>query len=503
MQKFEVPKDPFLKIVGVEPLSAYCKSRTILDRLKLKENCVKALVTGAGGFVGKAVVEHLLSRGYEVRGMVRNDSAAQELATLGAEAVRGDLKDESSLSSAVKDIDCVFHIAALFRQAGLPSSEFHRVNVEGTQSLLDASIAAGVKKFIHCSTVGVHGHIESPPANEEAPYNPGDAYQESKTEGEKVVLRYLREGKISGSVIRPAMIYGPRDTRTLKLFKMIAKRRFFYVGSGTALVHFVDVRDLAESFRLAAEADAANGEVFIIAGKTSLPLNKLVGIVSSLMGVPEPWLHLPVSPMQALGSLCEAICTPFHINPPLYRRRVDFYTKERSFDCTKAERVLGFHPSQSLVEELSDIIESYIEDGSIEPMLVRKPSAILRDLEGKISGWDSKAEAVYGWSRGQVLGSVSHSVFATQFPDDLASINSELRNRGVWEGQLIHRDRDGRELKVESKWKLVKLCKSKEPLVLELNKPSCSDQWKNKIVDQICWFGNSLLGYSTAQAGAF
>jgi dihydroflavonol-4-reductase len=336
------------------------------------------LVTGASGFTGGVVTDLLLKRGKSVRALVRDESKAEVLRKRGVDVVVGDLNNEDALIAAVQHVGCILHIAALFRQAGLPSSEFYRVNVEGTRLLIDKAASAGVRKMVHCSTTGVHGHIENPPGDENTPYNPGDHYQRSKVEGEKLFLKAVKEGKIRGSVIRPAMIYGPGDTRTLKIFKPIANRTFFYVGKGDALVHFIDVRDLAESFLLASESEDVNGEVFIIAGETSLPLCELASTIAELMGVPKPWLHLPVKPMQLLGSCCEAICTPLKIPPPIFRRRVDFFTKDRCFDTTKAQRILGFKPKQNLVDELSDIIERYKQSGDISVQLTRQPGVGLR-----------------------------------------------------------------------------------------------------------------------------
>lgn len=323
----------------------------------------KILVTGAGGFVGGQLVRELVSRGAAVRAMVRHPDKAGFLKDLGVELVQANMKEAASLARAVEGVGGVCHIAALFREAGLPDSEYHKVNVEGTQSLLEAAIAAGVRRFIHCSTVGVLGHIENPPADENTPYNPGDVYQRSKMEGEKIALDYFRSGRISGVVIRPAMIWGPGDTRTLKMFRMIARGRFFYVGRGRASVHFIDVRDLARAFVLALEHDERHGEIYIIAGRQALPLRSLAEAIASRLAVRPPRLCLPVKPMQWLGSACEALCTPLGISPPLYRRRVDFYTKSRSFNGTKAERDLGFRPAQGLVEEVGDIIEDYKERG--------------------------------------------------------------------------------------------------------------------------------------------
>lgn len=320
------------------------------------------LVTGANGFVGRYLVDRLTEEGHRVRAMIRDPGKADDLKHKCVEVLVGDMTDPESLARAVQGVRGVYHIAALFRQDA-PERLFHEVNAEGVRRLLEVSVAAGVARFVHCSTVGVLGDIQEPPADEKTPYSPGDKYQRSKMEGEKIALSYFQAGKISGVVIRPAMIYGPGDTRTLKLFKMIARRRFFYVGGGEASVHWIDVRDLARSFILAMAKETLNNEVYIIAGKQAVTLKEMVELVARDLHVAPPKLHLPVRPMQWLGSLCEAICNPLKIQPPIFRRRVDFYTKSRSFDASKAERDLGFIPAKTFVEEIRDILQDYKERG--------------------------------------------------------------------------------------------------------------------------------------------
>lgn len=316
------------------------------------------LVTGAAGFVGSQLVRHLRECGDPVRAMVRRGSTSR-IDLPDVEVVEGDLRDEASLARAVDGVGAVYHIAALFRQAGLRDADFFDVNASGTERLLQASITAGVKRFIHCSTVGVLGHVADPPADETTPYNPGDVYQRSKVEGEKIALDYFRQERIWGVVIRPAMIYGPGDTRTLKLFRMINRRRFFYVGKGDAYVHFVDVRDLARAFRLAMMREHLNGGIYIAVGSRAIILREMVDLVARKLDVPPPRLHLPVRPMQIAGTLCEAICKPVGIEPPIFRRRVDFFTKSRYFDGSKAGRELEFVPAQNFEQEIDDIIASY------------------------------------------------------------------------------------------------------------------------------------------------
>lgn len=424
------------------------------------------LVTGAAGFVGSHLVKDLLALGLPVRALVRNSSQGDTLSRLGADIVVGDIRDAKKMLAVTEGVQGVFHIAALFRQAGVPGKEYFDVNLEGTRNLLDAAVACGAPRFIHCSTVGVHSHITTPPADENAPYNPADLYQTSKMQGELLALEYFRSGKLPGVVLRPAMIYGPGDMRTFKLFKMIANKRFFYVGKGHATVHFIDVRDLVRAFRLAMEHARINNQVYIIAGRQALPLNEFTTMVAEEFGVDAPWLKVPVIPMQMLGSICEAVCKPFRINPPIFRRRVDFFTKSRWFTSEKAKRELGFVPAQSLREEISDIANWYMSEGLISTksrdqnylltneLIHPRPSLFIRNINGEIDFWDKSAEKRYGWSPDQAIGSVSHELLNTVFPSQLEDINSELLKKASWSGRLIHTRRDGSKIEVQSRWDL-------------------------------------------------
>lgn len=326
------------------------------------------LVTGANGFVGSNLVMHLLSKGYHVRAMVRSAQKGTLLKNAGAEVVEASLEDCESLLTACEGCAGVFHIAALFNQAGIPESRFFEINVEGTRHVFEAAIAAGVGRVIHCSTNGVHGDIKMCPATETAPYAPCDEYQRSKVEGERVALGYYEAKKIPGVVIRPAMIYGPGDTRLFKIFKLIEQGRFFYAGSGNVWCHFIDVRDLANAFTLAMEHDEINAEAFLIAGERPIMLKDAANMIADELKVRRPWLHVPVKPLQIAGSLCEAVCSRIGVQPLLYRRRVDFFIKNRCFDTRKARQMLGFEPARSFESELKDVIDWYRSRGLLRSL---------------------------------------------------------------------------------------------------------------------------------------
>jgi nucleoside-diphosphate-sugar epimerase len=309
----------------------------------------KVLVTGANGFTGSTLCRHLLARGDQVVALVRPSAKLDLLAGQNVQIVKGDLALDGQIpAEALRNVEIVYHIAALYRQEGATRDVFFKVNVAGTHRLLDAARRAGVERFVHCSTGGVHGHIRNPPADENAPFRPGDWYQETKLEGERLALAFGAKHALPVSVIRPSPIYGPGDMRFLKLFKSIKKGTFWMIGDGKPLYHFVYVDDLAQGFLLAGEKEQAIGEVFIICGPEYVSIGKLVEMISQQVGRPVRKHHIPVWPVMTAAKACKQICTAMGIEPPLYPRRLDFFIKDRAFDCGKAKALLGYKPQVDL-----------------------------------------------------------------------------------------------------------------------------------------------------------
>ena len=138
---------------------------------------MRVALTGASGYTGGRLLEVLQARGDDVRAMVRAPSVTDRLRSSGATLVEGDLTSRDALDRLVEGADAVVHVAAVFRTAGHPDAYYRDVNVGGTERLLEAAAGAGVRRFVHTSTVGVHGHVADPPAHETAPVAPGDVYQ--------------------------------------------------------------------------------------------------------------------------------------------------------------------------------------------------------------------------------------------------------------------------------------------------------------------------------------
>jgi nucleoside-diphosphate-sugar epimerase len=321
---------------------------------------MRALVTGATGFTGSAVCRRLVHEGADVTAFVRSVERAEPLRKLGVDCRKVDITDPDDVERSFGTFDVVFHIAALYRTEKTDRSEFTRVNVDATRNLLNSAKRNGAGRFIHCSTVGVHGRIDDPPAAEDYRFRPEDHYQGSKLAGELLARSYFATG-LPGAVVRPAGIYGPGDLRFLKLFKGVQSRWFPMIGSGQTLYHFTYIDDLVEGFMLAGTHPRALGEVITIGGSEHTTVGQFVNEIAAALGCPPPRFRIPAWPVQAAAVLCETVCRPLGIEPPLYQRRLEFFTLDRAFTIAKARTLLGYDPKVGMSEGIARTAAWYRE----------------------------------------------------------------------------------------------------------------------------------------------
>ena len=326
------------------------------------ETDTPVLIIGATGFAGGALAKRLRDQGRPVRAMVRPSSDTTALKAMGAELVEGDITDPAAVDRAVAGSSTVYNFASPFRSATPTLEYFRKVNRDGALHVAEAVQKHGVPRYVHCSTIGVHGHVQEIPCTETSPFNPGDDYQDTKLEAE-VALQEMIKGGLPAVIMRPASMYGPGDTRMLKMFRMVKKGSWFTVGDGSAWFHPAYIDDLTAGFQLCGEHPDAVGEVFIMAGPEPIHLRDLVKRVAESMDAPYPTRRVPLGPMLMAARACEAICKPFGIEPPLYERRVRFFTNDRNFDDSKARRVLGYEPRTPLPEGLKRTADWYAANG--------------------------------------------------------------------------------------------------------------------------------------------
>jgi dihydroflavonol-4-reductase len=328
-----------------------------------RNNNLKVALTGASGYTGGYLLKALRTRGDEVSVLVRPGSRADAPRDAGVLVVSGDLLDSSALGRLVEGADAVVHVAAVYRTAGHSDAYYRDINVGGTERLLEAAAQAGVRRFVHTSTVGVHGHVEHPPADENAPFAPGDIYQQTKAEAETRALELGRRHGLAIAVVRPGAIYGPGETRLLKLFRAIARGLYVVVGSGKPFYHPVYIDDLVTGFLLALDRPEAVGQAFIVAGPRYVSQSELAALIARATGGRVFPFRIPAAPLQWAGDVCERVFVPLGLEPPLHRRRVDFWVKSRAFSIDKARKVLGYAPQVDLEEGLARTVAAYRQVG--------------------------------------------------------------------------------------------------------------------------------------------
>ncbi|MGC8666581.1 MAG: hopanoid-associated sugar epimerase [Chthonomonadales bacterium] len=311
------------------------------------------LITGAGGFVGGHVVRSFLEHGYSVRAFVRPSSRTDHLTALDVPLVYGDLRDPSSLSSALCGCSVLVHVAADYRLWARRPSELYSSNVDGTRSLLRAALEAGVERVVYTSTVGTLGiPKDGKPGTEDTPVSLKDMvghYKRSKFLAEEEVRRFYAEHRLPIVIVNPSTPVGEEDAKPSPTGKMIVDflrgRMVAYIDTG---LNLVDVRDVSEGHVLALERGIP-GQRYIL-GNRNLTLRGIFHMLAAVTGLPAPKVRLPYWVAYAAGwvdTLVEGGLLGHEPSIPL--EGVRMARKRMFFDASRAVRELGL--PQSPVEE--------------------------------------------------------------------------------------------------------------------------------------------------------
>lgn len=327
---------------------------------------MKIAVTGATGFIGLNLCKHLVDSGHEVVAIVRDATKAKSLLPDNAEIRLGDIRDRQSLSKGFEGCGGVMHLAALFNHPEGTWEDYRETNVTAVEHVIEAAKEVGVKRVVHCSTVGVAVGKGTAPYDENSPYNPPkwDKYETTKCEGEKVALGYAKESNQPEIVIiRPAQVYGPGDKNKAKFYKMVKKG--VLINPGKTLKHLIYVDDLSYAFELAMTKDDIHGEVFTIAGDEITPLKELILIVAETLGVEKPKVYIPSTSIVVLATVVEKVFNAMGKKPPIFRRSMDFFRKSVCFNSQKAKEILNFESHTSVREGVKATAEWYRQEGLI------------------------------------------------------------------------------------------------------------------------------------------
>ena len=322
---------------------------------------MKILITGGTGFVGRYLVRELLSKENFCRLLIRPKSNIEGLPNENRiELWQGDITRQDTLKDIAKDIDYVYHLAAVGHVSAISEEaykDFIRVNVQGTKNLIMECAGSNIKKFVHFSSTAAMGLIKNKLTNETDVPQPVTPYQKSKLESEKMAFSLGKRYKVPTVVIRPCMIYGINGKgEFLKICRLMSKGLFPKVGLGKNLTPLVHVSDVVQGAIKAAEKGIP-GEVYLIASEHSIELSELRNIVMKALGKGAFYPFVPVWAMFFAAWFLEQTARVTGKPPIVTRRNIASTVWDREFSIEKARKDLGYNPQVSFQEGIIETVQ--------------------------------------------------------------------------------------------------------------------------------------------------
>lgn len=318
---------------------------------------MKALITGATGFIGSHLVDRLIERGDEVRALVRSGSDVAYLEGRGVELARGDITEPASLPPAVDGVEAVYHFAAQVSDWG-PWREFRSVTIEGTRNLLKAAARASVARFLHVSSDAVYAHrylgkrmTEDTPL--ETRFTWWDYYRRSKLAAERLARRYHDDGRLAVTAVRPGVVLGERDRATLPgVVGFLRSKSAAYMGGGRNRLPCVYAGDVAAGCVLAATTDKAAGQAYNLVSHETVTQRDMFEAIAEETGLTPPKRAMPLPLAYSVGFAMElaSVLTGRRSRPSLTRFAVTLIGADYLEDAGKAESELGWRAQTPMRE---------------------------------------------------------------------------------------------------------------------------------------------------------
>ena len=316
---------------------------------------MKSLVTGASGYVGRNLVRLLAKKGFKIRAFVRKTSNIHDLLNFkNVEIFYGDITDISSVEEAVNGCDYIFHLAALVYDWG-KYEKFYKVNYLGTKNILEASLKANIKKFIHISTLGVLELRGKGIIRDDSPYGHfTSSYCRTKAEAEKLVKEYSKYFPVV--IIRPGVVYGPDDPQcTLRTLNYAGRNLLFLINKGKGVFPHVYIDNLNEAIFLAPQSEKAVNEIFNIIDDEPATTYEFFTHLNKIAGKGEIKISLPYPLACCLAFFMDIIAKITGIPPLLSWTGLEFLTLKCKFDISKSKEILGYNPQVSLTEGMKKV----------------------------------------------------------------------------------------------------------------------------------------------------
>jgi NAD dependent epimerase/dehydratase len=306
----------------------------------------KVLVTGAAGFIGSHLTEALVRKGYKVKAFIRynsrnfwgwlEDSRCRD----DLEIVCGDIRNTDCVKSALKDIDVIFHLAALI---GIPYSysspdSYVDTNIRGTMNILQAARELKISRLVHTSTSEIYGTAQKVPIREDHPISPQSPYAASKSAADLMAISFCRSFDLPVAIVRPFNTYGPRQSNRAIIptiiTQLLSKNGTVRIGSLFPTRDFTYVQDIVEGFMKAAENEDAVGQVINLGSNSEISIKELIELISGIIEI-----------------------KPKIITDDKRKRPIVSEVERLLADNTKAKKILGWRPKYNLREGLKETID--------------------------------------------------------------------------------------------------------------------------------------------------
>ena len=317
---------------------------------------MRALVTGATGMIGPALVNQLLDESWNVRILARH-SFNPALFMAPVERFSSDIVDLDSLRPAMEGVDVVFHLAAkLHLNTPSPklSQEYRKINVDGATNVARTALDAGIKRMVHFSTISVYGpSFGQAPHTEASPLNPQSLYAETKSQSEEGIRKIFQGGQRSSSfvILRLAAVYGPRLQGNYRsLVKALRLGLFRPIGSGRNRRTMIFIDDLVRAVLMAAQHPKAAGQVFNVTDGQIHTFNDVLNAMAGAMGKPPLSFHLPYKPMRTISAMTDHLSQTLRLPLPRLEPLVDKMIEDVAASGEKLRHELSFFPEYSLGE---------------------------------------------------------------------------------------------------------------------------------------------------------
>ena len=317
------------------------------------------LVTGGAGYLGSHLAQELLRRGDKVRIF---DIQSTKYVPEEAEFIQGDMRDLEAVRRAVEGVDTVFHLAFVQSLSKLPERERWDININGTENFLKVSVEKSVRRFVHTSTIEIYGTHPPYPCPEDSPTdNPVGWYGRHKLEAEKILWRYYREQGLDATAVRMPTVCGPGfyNHRPLLMLmdRIIDGKAVAVIGDGKTKGDFVYYQDVIQGYLLAAEKKEAVGEAFNLSCDGSSTHLEIIQALRQAVGSHSMIVKIPKSLLRSLLYFLIAIRLT-----DLPRYQVDYLLYHQDYSVEKAKRLLGYKPTKTATEAVTELIKGYVQD---------------------------------------------------------------------------------------------------------------------------------------------